>query len=64
MRVGGSTSELEAKGIRILDCTWPVVEDAALRRPSVPAEYRTLNHVSRAQACDLGVETVPSPSPL
>ena len=38
MRVGGSISEFEAKGMRTLDCTWPVAEDAALRRPSVPAE--------------------------
>jgi hypothetical protein len=37
MRVGGSTSE-EAKGMRTFDWTWPVVEEAALRRPSVPAE--------------------------
>ena len=38
MRVGGSTSELEVKGMRSLDVTWPVIEEAALRRPSVPAE--------------------------
>ena len=38
MRVGGSAAVVEAKGMRILDCTWPVVEDAALRSPSVPAE--------------------------
>jgi hypothetical protein len=42
MRVGGSISELDAQGSRILDRTWPVVEEAAFRRPSVPAEYRTL----------------------
>ena len=51
MRVGGSTSEFEAKGMKILDCTWPVAEEAALRRPSVPAEYRTLSRVSIPQVC-------------
>lgn len=51
MRVGGSISELEAKGMRILDWTCPVAEEAALRRPSVPAEYRTVNHVRGAQTC-------------
>jgi hypothetical protein len=38
MSVGGSISEWWAKGIAILESTCPVVEDAALRRPSVPAE--------------------------
>ena len=49
MRVGGSISELEAKGMRILESTCPVGEEAALRRPSVPAEYRTCVVVSTAQ---------------
>lgn len=39
MRVGGSGLELEgAGGMASLEITWPFVEEAALRRPSVPAE--------------------------
>jgi hypothetical protein len=31
-----------SRGMAILETTWPVEEEAAFRRPSVPAEYRTV----------------------
>ena len=38
-RVGGSAATEDAsRGERILAVTWPVEEDAAFNRPSVPAE--------------------------
>ena len=37
-RVGGSAEPEGSNGTRILDMTWPVDEDAAFNRPSVPAE--------------------------
>lgn len=37
-RVGGSAEPEGSNGTRILERTWPVDEEAAFRRPSVPAE--------------------------
>jgi hypothetical protein len=40
--VGGSIDCDESYGMRIFETTWPVDDEAAFTRPSVPAEYRTV----------------------
>lgn len=42
MSTGSSFAEEEREGQVILEMTWPVREEAAFRRVSVPAEYSTI----------------------